>query len=935
MVNLIIPDKWQQDAVKLLREGVDVVVHAPTGAGKTYIFELLYESLKGQAVYTVPTRALANDKLAEWRMRGWDVGISTGDLAENLDARVVVATLETQKGRFLRRDGPRLLVVDEYQLIADPIRGTSYEIILSLAPPETQLLLLSGSVGNPADVVEWLRRNGRTVGLISHQQRPVQLDEVMLSDLPISAPGSVRGYWPRLIGRALLADLGPVLIFAPRRQMAEELATALSSSLPLDEPLTLTQEQNALVGDRFGKLLRNRVAFHHSGLSYVVRAGIVEPLAKRGQLRVVVATMGLAAGINFSMRSVLVTGTHYQAGNFQRQVRPDELLQMFGRAGRRGLDDFGYVLVTPDIPRLHDAHPLKLRRAEPVDWPSMIGVMREAALRDEDPFQRAKELTARLFSSKPLTVGVERFYEALTRPASSGQAHSASSGQAHSAGSGQAHSAGSGQATDRLCGSPVDGERARLVRRHDREMLTPDETWEPQPKPADGPLSELLVRLPNGHWRPALTVAAIAQKYGFGALCKIRLGSPVVENQPVRQAQGEPVRQAQGEPVRQAQGEPVRQAQGEPVRQAQGEPVRQAQGEPVRQAQGEPVRQAQGEPVRQAQGEPIRQAQGRSRFEYGREIPLAAAKEEIWLPAKWLKKLLRERFPLLAATNRWLPEQFMKQVLPVIETEMKGRLHEQHTRNGVIFGRFRFAEIPVTGYRDNRGRLLENPESRQTYPAVCQPCLYKAECEALDLSVSPALAWRQLGLVDQKGIPTRRGIIFSFFNQGEGLAIAAALEQQDYTIEDLIFDLANLRVGHRFSLDETYSLGRLGAICQTVYQRGEYPGYLEMGLPTAYGPGGSEVVPDVVAHQVSRHKLVSESERPGDIERALTEWRSLLRQIALAPAYDWERWLQLREMASRYVHSTRSPARDPLPQFAPAQRQRYIGRFISRLTRSA
>src|SRR6202035_1869666 len=142
-------------------EGKDVVVQAPTGAGKTLIFELWSNAGKnrGQAIYTVPTRALANDKLAEWRARGWDVGISTGDLAENLDARVVVATLETQKGRFLRRDGPRLLVVDEYQLIADPIRGTSYEIILSLAPPETQLLLLSGSVGNPGDIVEWLRRN--------------------------------------------------------------------------------------------------------------------------------------------------------------------------------------------------------------------------------------------------------------------------------------------------------------------------------------------------------------------------------------------------------------------------------------------------------------------------------------------------------------------------------------------------------------------------------------------------------------------------------------------------------------------------------------------------------------------------------------------------------------------------------------------------------
>ena len=84
MVNLIIPDKWQQDALNLLREGTDVVVQAPTGAGKTYIFELFYESLRGQAIYTVPTRALANDKLAEWRARGWDVGISTGDLAENL-----------------------------------------------------------------------------------------------------------------------------------------------------------------------------------------------------------------------------------------------------------------------------------------------------------------------------------------------------------------------------------------------------------------------------------------------------------------------------------------------------------------------------------------------------------------------------------------------------------------------------------------------------------------------------------------------------------------------------------------------------------------------------------------------------------------------------------------------------------------------------------
>ena len=65
--------------------------------------------------------------------------------------------------------------------------------------------------------------------------------------------------------------------------------------------------------------------------------------------------MGLAAGINFSMRSVLITDTRYKAGNFERHVQPDELLQMFGRAGRRGLDETGYVLMLPDIPRLGDA----------------------------------------------------------------------------------------------------------------------------------------------------------------------------------------------------------------------------------------------------------------------------------------------------------------------------------------------------------------------------------------------------------------------------------------------------------------------------------------------------------------------------------------------------------------------------------------------------
>ncbi|MEY5011903.1 MAG: hypothetical protein RLZZ253_3042, partial [Verrucomicrobiota bacterium] len=197
-----------------------MVVHAPTGAGKTHIFELYADALKGQAVFTVPTRALANDKFAEWTQRGFNAGICTGDVALRLEAPWLVATLETQKGRFLAGTGPRLLAVDEYQMLGDPIRGANYELAIALAPVQTQLLLLSGSVANPGAVVEWLQRIGRDAVLIQHLERPVPLQEVDLESLPALHSPRLRGRWPRLVARALAQDLAPILLFAPRRQAA-------------------------------------------------------------------------------------------------------------------------------------------------------------------------------------------------------------------------------------------------------------------------------------------------------------------------------------------------------------------------------------------------------------------------------------------------------------------------------------------------------------------------------------------------------------------------------------------------------------------------------------------------------------------------------------------------------------------------------------------
>ena len=323
-IQLTVPDLWQQEAVSHLKGGRDVVLDAPTGAGKTWVFELLVsgKALKGQAIYTVPTRALANDKYAEWKRKGWDVGITTGDLVVDPGAQVVVATLETQRERFLDGDGPELLVIDEYQMIGDPVRGLNYELAVALAPQETRLLLMSGSVANPSDAVAWLGRLGRPAELVQSTERPVPLDEIHVAELPHRAPNSVKGYWPRLALEVLAAGAGPLLIFAPQRSNAGKIARQISKALPADQPVKLTDAQKSIAGKDLAAMLERRVAFHHSGLSYAQRAGLIEPLAKAGQLRVVVATMGLAAGINFSMRSVLVSDTLYYDGQSPRDVSP-------------------------------------------------------------------------------------------------------------------------------------------------------------------------------------------------------------------------------------------------------------------------------------------------------------------------------------------------------------------------------------------------------------------------------------------------------------------------------------------------------------------------------------------------------------------------------------------------------------------------------------
>ncbi|MEM0965720.1 MAG: DEAD/DEAH box helicase [Verrucomicrobiota bacterium] len=803
--SILVPDLWQQDAIRLLLAGRDVVIDAPTGSGKTFVFEQLVENGSiGKAIYTVPTRALANDKLLEWRERGWNVGIATGDLSQNLEAPTIVATLETQRQALLNGEGPDLLVIDEYQMLNDPLRGLHYEMAIACAPPETQLLLLSGSTANPDLIVQWLQRLSRKAELVRCRDRPVPLEEVHLDALRQKVPPGVRGYWPRRIAKALAAGLGPVLIFAPQRQSAEEIAMRLAAALPASEPLELTAEQSKLARGPIRKLLRRRVALHHSGLDYSLRAGLIEPLAKAGQMKVVVATTGLAAGINFSMRSVLVTETHYRFGDEVRRIRSDELLQMFGRAGRRGIDSVGYVLTGADKPRLRDGRSIDLSPNRRIDWQACLSNLQLSATLGTNSRSDLEQLNQRFLSSGRLNLGLRD-----PLPARDPQV-----------------------TTSRM---PVATKQ--------REMLTPDGTWERLGKKRRIPLSEAKF-FDGKKWGDALRSSTVLKTLQVGSLC--RLPHP-------------------------------------------------------------------------------------NSHEFGRIVVLAhfpkEANENTVRLTKSFRRLLIEEWkqnadfpkPRWNCSLDWLE----KRILPLLpRVSGGGTVLRWEEQNDQIRAYLDYSNAEAFCRIDSLGRALINPPLRERDHFDEHDLRIALGGGADDKPRRPARNWFDLGLVDRFLKPTRRGVVFSFFAQGEGLAIAAGLEENSLEVEELVFQLANLRAGHRFA-DLHEADGRLGDISRLRYGWRSIPGYLTRGVPTEYGEGAAEIVAAVILDARKPTDFETDHVRSGDVQRAVLEWRSVLRQIVGSPDFAWDRWLALQEEARRHlVASSSAVDLDSLPPLTLHQRQR-------------
>jgi len=381
-----VPAPFQDAALAAIRRG-DVLVSAPTGSGKTWIAEqAMGEVLAGggTAWYTTPLKALSNQKFHRFGgLYGTDaVGLLTGERRVNAQAPVIVATTEILRNALYGAStAPDLIVLDEAHYLSDPERGTAWEEILMLAPGRSRLLLLSATFPNADVVAAWLGEvRGRRPEVIVEQVRPVPLRYILADARGRLIPPDALGHLPpggRGAGwlLSLMRDLEhyrllPVILFFPSRRQCDEAARELASLRAFGPELRAAalarweKDYPVLRQHAFrSAVIDAGVAPHHAGHTTAWRLA-VEDLLARGLVRAVCATTTLASGLDVPARTVALSTLVRNSPEGPVGLTSTEFHQMAGRAGRRGKDTIG-VVVLPAASREEAREGLALIDADP------------------------------------------------------------------------------------------------------------------------------------------------------------------------------------------------------------------------------------------------------------------------------------------------------------------------------------------------------------------------------------------------------------------------------------------------------------------------------------------------------------------------------------------------------------------------------------------
>ena len=342
------PYPHQQDAVLSLLAGDNVVLATPTGSGKSLVavsgaFAMLANNKR--TVYTAPIKALVSEKFFEIaaELGADNVGMVTGDAAVNADAPVIVCTAEILANRALR-EGPDLdvdlVVMDEFHYYGDRDRGWAWQVPL-LELPHPSFLLMSATLGDTSDLRTDLSiRTGRDTALIDQAPRPVPLD-FEYRETPLL----------ETLADLLKAEKTPVYIVHFTQREATARAQSLTSLdvLSKDEKKAVNE---AIGGFRFDtpigkdvlRFVKAGIGVHHAGLLPKYRL-LIEKLAQQGLLKLICGTDTLGVGVNVPIRTVLFTQLCKYDGRKVRVLSVREFNQIAGRAGRRGFDTAGSIVV--------------------------------------------------------------------------------------------------------------------------------------------------------------------------------------------------------------------------------------------------------------------------------------------------------------------------------------------------------------------------------------------------------------------------------------------------------------------------------------------------------------------------------------------------------------------------------------------------------------
>ena len=342
----------QEEAVLELFDDHHVLLKTPTGSGKSLVATALHLRAlsRGQrSVYTAPIKALVSEKFRSLGelFGGDNVGLMTGDGTVNRDAPILCCTAEILAKIALRHGDETpydAVIMDEFHYYGDRDRGMAWQLPL-LTMPHAQFLLLSATLGDTSAVeADLAQRTGHEVVCVDQAERPVPLS-FEYSEIPIDLA----------LRKLVRGEKAPVYAVHFTQRSATELAQALTSStFSSDEDKARLKA--AVKGFRFdspfGSTLRkyvlHGVGLHHAGLLPKYRM-LVETLAQQGLFAVICGTDTLGVGINVPIRSVLFTKLCKYDGEQTGLLTVRDFQQIAGRAGRKGFDTEGTVVVqAPD-----------------------------------------------------------------------------------------------------------------------------------------------------------------------------------------------------------------------------------------------------------------------------------------------------------------------------------------------------------------------------------------------------------------------------------------------------------------------------------------------------------------------------------------------------------------------------------------------------------